>query len=214
MIERAWTERTATEQAATGIAIPGRQLPVGSKGHLASGWLGMLTLIATEATLFAYLLFSYFYLASHAVGAWPPSGAPHLRIAVPGTLILIAGSVVMWWGELGIKRGKPGQLMIGLAAALVLGIAFLAMQSFEWSGEPFKLHTNVYSSLYFTITGFHMLHVIVGLLMLAVLLLWTAFGYFSADRHSAASIGVMYWHFVTIVWLAVFFTFYITPRLG
>jgi heme/copper-type cytochrome/quinol oxidase subunit 3 len=68
--------------------------------------------------------------------------------------------------------------------------------------------------LYFTITGFHMLHVIVGLLMLAVLLLWTAFGYFCADRHSAVSIGVMYWHFVTIVWLAVFFTFYITPRLG
>jgi cytochrome c oxidase subunit 3 len=134
----------------------------------------MLTLIATEATLFAYLLFSYFYLASHALGTWPPSGAPHLRIAVPGTLILIAGSVVMWWGERGIKRGKPGQLMIGLAAALVLGIAFLAMQGFEWSGEPFKLHTNVYSSLYFTITGFHMLHVIVGLLMLAVLLLWTA----------------------------------------
>jgi len=50
--------------------------------------------------------------------------------------------------------------------------------------------------------------------MLAVLLLWTALGYFTADRHSAASIGVMYWHFVTIVWLAVFFTFYITPRLG
>jgi heme/copper-type cytochrome/quinol oxidase subunit 3 len=174
----------------------------------------MLTLIATEATLFAYLLFSYFYLASHALGTWPPSGAPSLRIAVPGTLILIAGSVVMWWGERGIKRGNPGQLMIGLAAALILGTVFLAMQGLEWSGEPFKLHTNVYSSLYFTITGFHMLHVIVGLLMLAVLLLWTAFGYFSADRHSAASIGVMYWHFVTIVWLAVFFTFYITPRLG
>ena len=198
MIERALTAGTTGAQAATQIAIPGRKLPVGSKGHLASGWLGMLTLIATEATLFAYLLFSYFYLASHAVGAWPPSGAPHLRIAVPGTLILIAGSVVMWWGERGIKRGKPGQLMIGLAAALVLGIAFLAMQGIEWS----------------TITGFHMLHVIVGLLMLAVLLLWTAFGYFTADRHSAASIGVMYWHFVPIVWLAVFFTFYITPRLG
>ena len=123
MIERALTAGTTGAQAATQIAIPGRKLPVGSKGHLASGWLGMLTLIATEATLFAYLLFSYFYLASHALGTWPPSGAPSLRIAVPGTLILIAGSVVMWWGERGIKRGNPGQLMIGLAAALILGAA-------------------------------------------------------------------------------------------
>jgi heme/copper-type cytochrome/quinol oxidase subunit 3 len=208
------SEPAMTGRGIAEIALPGHKLPVGSKGHLASGWLGMVALIATEATLFAYLLFSYFYLASHALGPWPPSGAPSLRIAVPGTLILILGSVVMWWGERGIKRGKPGQLMVGLAAALVLGIAFLVMQGFEWSGEPFQLRTNVYSSLYFTITGFHMLHVIVGLLMLAVLFLWTACGYFNADRHSAASIGVMYWHFVTIVWLAVFVTFYIAPRLG
>ncbi len=174
----------------------------------------MLTLIATEAALFAYLLFSYFYLASHALGAWPPSGAPNLRIAGPGTLILISGSVVMWWGERGIKRGNRRQLQLGLCAALALGIIFLAMQGFEWHGEPFNLPTGVYSSLYFTITGFHMLHVIVGLLMLSVLLLWNSFGYFSADRHSAASIGATYWHFVTIVWLAVFFTIYIAPRLG
>jgi len=194
--------------------IPNRQLPVGSQGHLASGWWGMLTLVATESMLFAYLLFSYFYLASHALPPWPPNGTPSLRIAVPGTLILIAGSVVMWWGERGIERGKPRPLTIGLILALVLGVLFLVLQGFEWKGQPFTLSTNVYGSLYFTITGFHMLHVIVGLLMLAVLLLWTVRGDFDANRHSAASIGVIYWHFVTVVWLAVFFTFYIAPRLG
>jgi cytochrome c oxidase subunit 3 len=50
---------------------------------------------------------------------------------------------------------------------------FIAMQGFEWSGQPLRCSTGVYSSLYFTITGFHILHVMVGLLMLAVLLLWT-----------------------------------------
>jgi cytochrome c oxidase subunit III len=197
----------------TEISNTSRTLPVGSKGRLASGWWGMLALIATEAMLFAYLFFSYFYLASHALAPWPPDGVPRLRIAVPGTLILIAGSVAMWWGERGIKRSRPRQLMAGLTITLTLGVAFIALQGFEWSGEPFTLATGVYSSLYFTITGFHILHVIVGLLILAVLLLWTALGYFDADRHSAASIGVIYWHFVTIVWLAVFFTFYIVPRL-
>jgi cytochrome c oxidase subunit 3 len=189
-------------------------LPVGSKGHHASGWWGMLTVIATEATLFAYLLFSYFYIASHALGAWPPQGIPKLTLAIPGTIGLVAGSVTMWWGERGIERGNSMQLMIGLTVSVLLGIAFIVLEACEWAGEPFHLTSGVYSSLYFTITGFHLAHVLVGLLLLMVLFLWSALGYFDAKRHSAISIGVLYWHFITIVWLAVFFTFYIAPRLG
>lgn len=195
------------------VAVSGTTLPVGSKGHHASGWWGMLTVIATEGSLFAYLLFSYFYTASHAVGAWPPNGMPKLTLAIPGTIVLVAGSVTMWWGERGIDRGNSVRLMIGLAISMVLGILFILLEGFEWAGEPFHLASDVYSSLYFTITGFHLAHVAVGLLLLMVLFVWTALGYFDAKRHSAASIGVLYWHFITIVWLAVFFTFYIAPRL-
>lgn len=119
----------------------------------------------------------------------------------------------MWWGERGIERNKPRQLMIGLAVSFILGVVFIALEGAEWAGEPFHLSSGVYSSLYFTITGFHLAHVIVGLLFLTVLFIWTALGYFDANRHSAASIGVLYWHFVTAVWVAVFFTFYIAPRL-
>jgi heme/copper-type cytochrome/quinol oxidase subunit 3 len=105
-------------------------------------------------------------------------------------------------------------LITGLSAAIVLGLVFIGMQGVEWRKEPFQLSTGVYSSLYFTITGTHILHVIVGLLMRGVLLLWSALGYFSAGRHAAVSIGAIYWHFVTIVWLVVFFVIYIAPRLG
>lgn len=173
----------------------------------------MLTVIATEATLFAYLLFSYFYIASHARGTWPPHGMPTLTLAIPGTIVLLAGSFTMWWGERGIDRNRPGQLLFGIAASIILGIVFIMLEGREWAGEPFHLASGVYSSLYFTITGFHLAHVVVGLLLLIVLFIWTARGYFDANRHSAASIGVLYWHFITIVWLAVFFTFYIAPRL-
>jgi heme/copper-type cytochrome/quinol oxidase subunit 3 len=135
-------------------------------------------------------------------------------LAIPGTIVLIAGSFTMWWGERGIDRGSSMRLMIGLAISTVLGMVFIALEGREWAGEPFHLTSGVYSSLYFTITGFHLVHVIVGLLLLMVLFVWTALGYFDAKRHSAVSIGVLYWHFITIVWLAVFFTFYIAPRLG
>lgn len=198
----------------TEIAVSSTTLPVGSKGRDASGWWGMLALVATEATLFAYLLFSYFYLASHSPPPWPPNGAPSLTLAIPGSLVLIAGSVTMWWGERGIERGRRWQLVAGLLLSLLLGIAFIVLEGIEWAGKPYTLSSSVYSSLYFTITGFHLAHVLVGLLILAVLLLWTGFDYFDENRHSAVSIGVIYWHFVTVVWLAVFFTFYIAPRLG
>jgi len=105
-------------------------------------------------------------------------------------------------------------LIVGLVLAILLGLVFLGMQGVEWHGEPFKLNSGVYSSLYFTITGIHMIHVIVGLLMMAVLLLWTALGYFSGGRHAAASIGAIYWHFVTFIWLIVFSVIYLVPRLG
>ncbi|MFC5499710.1 heme-copper oxidase subunit III [Caenimonas terrae] len=189
-------------------------LPVGSKGRLSSGWWGMWTLVATEAALFAYLLFSYFYVASQTVGAWPPSGPPKLGIALPDTFILLAGSLTMWLGERGVRKGRRGQLLLGIAATLVLGVVFLGLQLIEWRNKPFSLHTNAYGSLYFTVTGFHMAHVVIGLLMLAVLFVWTLLGYFDERRHSAVSTGALYWHFVTAVWIAVFLSLYVVPQFG
>jgi cytochrome c oxidase subunit 3 len=196
------------------VLVLSKSLPVGSKGRFPSGWWGMVTLIGTEAALFSYLFFSYYYLASHALGPWPPQGAPKLSIAVPSTLILIAGSLVMWWGERGIRRGEPRRLTLGLIISILCALSFLVLESLEWKGQPFTLRTSTYSSLYFLITGFHMLHVIVGVFILTALTIWALLGYFDQERHSAVSIGSIYWHFVTFVWFGVFFTFYISTRLG
>ena len=191
-----------------------RALPVGSKGRLSSGWWGMWCVIATEGALFAYLLFSYFYIAAQAHAPWPTDGPPKLAVALPGTAILLAASLTVWWGERSIMRGNTGRLRVGLAATLVLGTVFVALQLYEWRSKPFTLDKNAYSSLFFTITGFHMAHVVFGLLMLLVLLVWASLGYFDQRRHSALSIGAIYWHFVTAVWLAVFAALYLSPYLG
>ena len=191
----------------------GEELPVGSKGRLSSGWWGMIVVIATEASLFAYLLFSYYYVSAQIVGPWPPGGPPDLTLAIPGTIVLVLGSITMWWGERGVRAGRNGQLLIGLGVSVLLGVAFLVLETVEWMKKDVSLVSNVYGSLYYTITGFHMLHVVVGLLMLTMLFVWTLMHYFGKRRHSPLSIAVMYWHFVTVVWIAVFFTFYITPRL-
>lgn len=189
-------------------------LPTGSRGRLSSGWWGMWTVVATEAALFGYLLFSYFYVAAQAHAPWPPDGPPGLHIALPGTLVLLAASGTMAWAERGVRRGQLGKLRWGLAATVVLGVVFVAMQWHEWQGKPFSLTTHVYGSLFFTVTGFHMAHVVAGLLMLAALWLWSLLGYFGPHRHAAVSVGAVYWHFVTAVWGVVFLSIYISPWLG
>ena len=90
-----------------------RRLPLGAEGKSAPGWWGLVLLIVTEASLFVYLLFSYFYLGSMARGPWPPPGPPELRLALPNTAILLLSSGTMWWAESGIRRNGQGRLRLG-----------------------------------------------------------------------------------------------------
>lgn len=191
-----------------------RPLPIRGTHWQSTAWWGMAFLILTEGSLFAYLLFSYFYLASQSTGPWPPHGAPELLDASVGTLLLLSSSGVAWWGERGIARGHRGRLAIGLAGTILLGTVFLAIQGHEWATRPFRLSSDPYGSLYFVITGFHGAHVIVGLLMLAALLCWTLMGRFAEGWHLEVSIGILYWHFVDVVWLAVYASLFLSPRLA
>ena len=98
--------------------------------------------------------------------------------------------------------------------ASLLGVGFVGRPAVRMEGQDFRLDFQRYGSLYFTITGFHMAHVVVGLVILLAATCLVVFGYFGPIRSSPVSIGAIYWHFVDAVWLTVFFTFYITPRLG
>jgi cytochrome c oxidase subunit 3 len=189
-----------------------RLLPVGSMARQASGWWAMWCLIATEAALFAYLLFSYFYLGSQAHGRWVPE-LPKLMKATANTLILVASSVVLHWGEIGIRQGRRGRLLLALGITLVMGVVFVGIQGWEWHDKKYSFSDNAYASSYFMTTGFHVAHVCVGLLVLAALTLWSAMGKLSSERHAAVSIGALYWHFVDMVWLAVFSSYYLFPYL-
>jgi heme/copper-type cytochrome/quinol oxidase subunit 3 len=197
------------------IAIRGK-LPVGAIDTRASGWWAMIFVIFTEASLFAYLLFSYFYIAvqPHLPGTFPEGGMPSLMLALPNTFILLLSSVAVGWAQFNIEHDDNRHLVAGLGIGAILGMIFLVLQYFEWAGKPFGLTSSPYSSLYFTVTGFHMAHVVVGVIILWSLFAWSLMGYFNRVRYAHIHIGALYWHFVDAVWLVVFFTFYITPLLG
>lgn len=197
---------------ADAILHPG-ELPVGSAGRRSSGWWGLLMLVLTEGALFGYLLFSYYYLLVQHDRSWLEESHPSLRYPLPDTLILLLSSVTAWWAERGAKRGARLQLLAGLGATLLLGILFVGIQVLEWKSKKFSLASSAFSSLFFTTTGFHMAHVVAGLLGLAAVLLWSAQGLFGPKRHAPVTIATYYWHFVDAVWLSVFFTFYLAPYL-
>jgi heme/copper-type cytochrome/quinol oxidase subunit 3 len=198
----------------TTIGISAATLAVERKSTYAVGAWGMMLAIATEAALFAYLLFSYFYLASMAHGPWPPHGAPELRLALPNTVILLLSSATMWWAESGIRRGAQGRLRWGLLLTFVLGAIFLGIQGVEYGSQHFTLRTDAYGSLFYTITGFHGAHVFAGLLMNGVVQARAWLGHFTAERHLAVTNVAWYWHFVDVVWLAVFTSLYLSPHFG
>jgi len=190
-------------------------LPVGGAGVVSTAWWGMACLIATEGILFVYLIFSYAYLGSQHVGAWPPGGPPSLKLALPNTAILIASSLVLVWGLRSFRRHRgPRRLALAIAATVVLGAIFVGVQGLEWANKPFVFSTNAYSSAFFLLTGVHMAHVAVGLLMLITLLVWTLQGRFNRGHHEHLALGSLYWHFVDVVWIAVFTTAYLIPQFS
>jgi cytochrome c oxidase subunit III len=198
------------EQAVVSTAV----IPVGPVGRRGLGWYGVGTLVATEAALFAYLLFAYFYTGATASQGWVLEPHPSLKVALPNTILLIASSLVVWWGERGVLLQRRAQALWGLGLGFLMGTLFALVQLYEWHSKPFHLGTSSFSSLYYLTTGVHEAHVAVGILVLASLFLWTALDYFSPRRRLSVSAGVLYWHFVDIVWLFVFATYYVTPYLG
>lgn len=198
--------------AGSGPAVSPVGLSLGNRHTRSPGWWAMVWTIATEATLFVYALFAYFYLGSQFRGPWPPDGPPDLRLALPNTVILVASSFVLYWGERGIKQGKQMRLRLAMALTTLMGLVFLAIQIKEWGNKTFTPQSNSYASMFYTITGFHGAHVCVGLLMLIVVQIWAWKGTFSADKHLAVTNVGLYWHFVDVVWLAVFTSLYLTPR--
>jgi heme/copper-type cytochrome/quinol oxidase subunit 3 len=188
-------------------------LPVAGRGQVGTAWWGMVCLIATEGILFAYLIFSYAYLGSQQPGPWPPAGPPSLRLALPATLLLLASSFAMEWGKRGAGRGARARGIAGFSLALGLGTAFVALEWLEWKGKHFDIAKDSYNAIYFLLTGTHLLHVLLGLAAIAFVLLLSLAGRIGRDHHQHRAIATLYWHFVDAVWLFVFATVYLSPRL-
>ena len=185
-----------------------------TRGAEVGRW-GMLLFVVNEATLFACLISSYFYVAL-ANGAWPPAGigAPSLVLPLIMTASLLTSSGVLIYAEHELARGNRTRYRGGVVVTVLLGAAFLLLQLKEYAAKLVDVSptTSAYGSLFFTITGLHGAHVAFGLLFLVWSLLVGLRRPSSGARSLTIRNASLYWHFVDGVWLVILASLYLSPR--
>jgi cytochrome c oxidase subunit 3 len=136
-----------------------------------------------------------------------PWGIPAIN-----TLLLLSSGVTITWAHWGLKKENRRQLVLGLMATVALGLVFLGFQAYEYVHAyqelNLKMTTGMYGSTFFMLTGFHGLHVTLGVTMLFVILIRSMKGHFTDENHFAFEAVAWYWHFVDVVWLALFVLVY------
>ncbi len=165
----------------------------------AMGWF-----ILAEAMIFVSFIVSYWYMRLSAP-AWPPAGSVELPTLMPlvMTVILVSSSFTMHFSEERLEHNDNAGFLKWLLITMVLGISFLCISVYEWTHlfhDGFTFSTNVYSTAFFTITGFHGAHVIVGLSIFIAILVPALMG---KTNLSFVKTGSLYWHFVDIIWFFV-----------
>ena len=192
----------------------GEPLPMGAIGTSASGWWGAWFLMISEASLFAYMFFTYFYYSVQPQANWVPGGPPSFLYPGIQTGLVLIGCLSAWFANRSIRADNRLFALIGLGVTWLIGSGFIAVQLLDWFSKPFSFSLSTYSSEYYLITGAHLAHVFIGWIMLLMVFLWTAFGYFDDIRHVPITIAGVYWYFIAVIWIGVFFTLTCTPYLA
>lgn len=170
--------------------------------------LGTVIFIASETMFFSALFATYYNLKARSAD-WPPPYV-HLDLLGPtfGTAFLVFSSLTMFPMLRALSQRRMKAAYGWLYAAIVGGLAYIGDAMHGYSAQEFNMHTSAYGSIYLTITGFHLLHVVVGVLMLIGLYFGLRSPAFHADKHGGAEAVSYYWHFVTVMWFGIYSTVY------
>ena len=163
------------------------------------------------------------YIWSGYTASWPTNGPgaiggafetiPAWGLPLLNTLLLLSSGITITFAHHALRSGHRKALLVWLGATVVLGSVFLYYQAHEYieayTELNLTLHSGVYGSTFFMLTGFHGMHVLLGTIMLIVMWFRCAKGHFTRDNHFAFEAVAWYWHFVDVVWLGLFVFVYV-----
>jgi cytochrome c oxidase subunit III len=172
---------------------------------------GFILFLTSESMLFLGLFVAYLTFRSVAT-SWPPVGTPDLEILLPGinTVILLSSSLVIHKADDAVKANDLPAMRRWFLITMAMGITFLAGQLYEYMHLEFGLKTNLFASTFYVLTGFHGLHVMVGVILMSIVL-WRSRtpGHYSSEKHFGVEAAEIYWHFVDVIWVLLFLLLYI-----
>ena len=187
-------------------------------------WLFLLTEVLFFGGLFfAYLLYRMWYFeafaeASRTIQIWP---------GLINTAVLIGSSLTMALGVRAAQTSQRSATVKWLILTIVLGLVFLGIKVYEYadkfehhhvpganfiSDSPWAAQEQIFFSLYFTMTGLHALHMIVGVVMMSIITWMAHKGKFDSTYYTPVEMAGLYWHFVDLVWIYLFPLLYLVER--
>ncbi|MGY2004098.1 aa3-type cytochrome oxidase subunit III [Blastococcus sp. SYSU DS1024] len=174
--------------------------------------VGTIIWLASELMFFAGLFAMYFTARARATEGWPPEPTElNVPYALVITLILVSSSVTCQFGVFAAEEGNVYGLRRWFTITFALGLVFVLGQAYEYYElviHGTTISSSTYGSVFYLTTGFHGLHVIGGLIAFVFVLIRSTMGRFTPAQATSAIVVSYYWHFVDVVWIALFATIY------
>ena len=177
--------------------------------------MGVALFIVSEALFFLAIFWAYFHSSlspTIELGAnWPPVGIESINpfeLPLVNTIILLSSGFTVTYAHHCLIQGDRKGALYGLLLTAILAFVFTDFQAVEYSVSFFSISDSIFGSCFYFGTGFHGLHVIIGTAFLTVGL-WRMLAYhLTENHHLGLESGILYWHFVDVVWIFLFISIY------
>lgn len=187
-------------------------------GAATNGKIGMWIFLGTDGLSFGGFLLAYAILRARTPD-WPnPLDVLGIGLTAFATFVLICSSVTMVMALDGCEQGNRKRTLLFLGLTILGGLTFLSIQAYEYTHlyHEAQMHftgwgegVDNFASTFFLITGFHGMHVTIGVIYLIVTFIRTALGHFDGGRAGGVELCGLFWHFVDLVWILVFTFIYL-----
>ena len=176
--------------------------------RISTGKIALLMALGTESVFFVTLMVAYVALRNQ-VGWNVPHTLARLAIPLANSGVLLVSTLTSWWSGNAIRQNRLPALRGGLLVTLLLGLVFIAGQIYEFGHAGLRVDDQAFGGVFFTLLGFHAMHVLAGVVFLALNFIRANLGDFSAERYEAVELGNWFWYYVTAVWVVLFVALYL-----
>ncbi len=176
--------------------------------------VAMWAFLGSECLLFGALIATYLVYKGRSINGPFPDEIYDIPFTSASSFILLMSSLTMVLAVSSIERNDHKRLRLWLTVTALLGASFIAGQIYEFTAfirEGLTMKTNLFGSSFFVLTGFHGVHVTLGILMLLSLVNLSRRGKITKEKAETVEIVGLYWHFVDVVWIVIFTVVYLIP---